>query len=165
MCTRLFTSIYTLLIACLYYSNIDSVFGLYANFTSPANASSGAFHVRSSTANAPLTLLFADAPAAGSFLDLHASTALASARVTTHETFEGGFKLATSLLFVPEVSWPGVTRDGMRRWVETTRGGRSVMEGTTAWGEHPAEGRGVVRVETSVATLRLNLGDLDTPRD
>lgn len=118
----------------------------------------GQFRVNAHTSNAPLELIFVDAPV-DSMLTTSAQTENAPARVVLHKTYEGAFDLVSSTFFRPEVQWDDVEDPkgtGRSRTVAIEPGVSSTaVRGSVTWEERP--GAGNVSVRTSNSPLRLLL--------
>ncbi|KAG6828516.1 hypothetical protein H0H92_007733 [Tricholoma furcatifolium] len=107
----------------------------------------GNFKINAKTANAPLTLLFIDAPV-DSVLNLDAFTAIAPAVVTLHHTYEGAFSATTSLrrpLIVVNRDVEDPAGKGRQRKVEQSVRGATVS-GTVRWsdGDNDKELKGIM---------------------
>ncbi|KAG6830309.1 hypothetical protein H0H87_008532 [Tephrocybe sp. NHM501043] len=116
----------------------------------------GGFKVAATTANAPLTLSFLDAPL-DSVLNLTAGTSAAPATVNLNESYEGSFSASTSLVrplvdFDPDEEDPA--GHGRKRKVRLfTRG--SVMSGSVRWSDDEKELLSSVNIHTALAPVIL----------
>jgi hypothetical protein len=118
----------------------------------------GKFKVIGTTSLSALDLGFITAPVASSLV-LDAQTSLAPATIKLHETFEGTFRLSTSLKR-PTVKVNERVEDpagkGRRRKVEIHSDGPSHTSGSISWSEE-GDDLGSVNVGTSLSPVVLEL--------
>ncbi|KAL4259465.1 hypothetical protein AB1N83_008607 [Pleurotus pulmonarius] len=116
----------------------------------------GIYHIETITSNAPLSVDFPVAPV-NSTLSLDGKTSNAPATVSLHPTYEGRFKLITSL-FTPVLEKSSVddpSGRGRERSIES-RSSRGVLSGRVQWrGSDKSEG--MVQVKSSIAPVVLKL--------
>ena len=145
---------------------MDAIISLISTLNgTQTNDTGGQFQVAATTEFAQVDLVFAHAPV-NSILMLDAHTLWHSAvTVQLHETYEGDFCLATTLLrpdvFV-DVDVEDPSGKNRERVVDIERIGRGDLIGSVRWGkeeEPEAEGikRGAVNIKTTIAPVRLRL--------
>jgi len=132
---------------------------IHANVNLASKETGGNFAVAASTQNSPINIDFLSAPV-DSALSLSAHTSIAPVGVKLHETYQGAFKLRTSLSrarVIQNQERTDPAGKGRKRKVTGVDGpSRSSASGTAVWSDEGLE-LGTVDLESSLAPVSLVL--------
>ncbi|KAH8090997.1 hypothetical protein BXZ70DRAFT_1011259 [Cristinia sonorae] len=120
----------------------------------------GAFEVTAHTSNAPIDVVFPNAPV-DSLLTFKATSSNAHVRAKLHETYEGSFELSTGRWFPATVNYEEGVEDpagkGRHRVVETRDYGRGHASGKVSWKADDAAMRTVGSVDLATSNSGIQL--------